>query len=176
MRLWSFGITGVPSSPFSMLGVLGMSLWRNSHPSERHYNATCSGTTAGLQNSLLSRDKLWFTQTSTSRDGSLHRRSLTKEYKKWVMVPQTESSVLKSGQKNHPGDVVLGKRYINVCWTMKDMYEAFLEFPNRYTPGKVGKRKALLILNPRDASVSATMYVCRRECSENFERNFGGTV
>lgn len=31
--------------------------------------------------------------------------------------------------ENHPGDVVLGKRYINVCWTMKDMHEAFLEFP-----------------------------------------------
>lgn len=61
MRLWSFGITGVSSSPFTMLGGIGMSLWRNSHPSERHYNATCSGMTAGLQNSLLSRDKLCFT-------------------------------------------------------------------------------------------------------------------
>ena len=74
MRVWSFGITGVSSSPFTMLGGIGMSLWRNLHP----YNATFPRTTAVLQNSLLSRDKLWFTQTSTSRDGSLHKRSLTK--------------------------------------------------------------------------------------------------
>lgn len=66
---------------------------------QRPYDATCPRTTAVLQNSLLSRDKLWFTQTSTSRDGSLHKRSLTKEYKEWVMVPQTKSSVLKSGQR-----------------------------------------------------------------------------
>lgn len=31
--------------------------------------------------------------------------------------------------ENYPGDVILGKRYINVCWTMKDMCEAFLEHP-----------------------------------------------
>ena len=99
MCLWNFVITRVSSSPFTMLRGIGMSLWRNLHPSERRCNATCPGTAAVLQNSLLSIDKLWFTQPSTSRDGSLHRRSLTKEYKEWVRVPQSESSVLKSGQR-----------------------------------------------------------------------------
>lgn len=59
----------------------------------------------------------------------------------------------------------------------KPSWNFLLKFPNRYVSGKVSKRKALLILNPRDASVSTTMYMCAvKNAVRLLKGNSGGTV
>lgn len=128
MRLWNFVITGISGFPFTMLRGIGMSLWRNLDPNERQYNATCPGTTAEAELSVIHRQVVvhsnyylstWKPAQAFSDEGiqGVGKGSADRIFGFGIWP------------ENYPGDVGLGQRCINVCWTMNDMCEAFLEFP-----------------------------------------------